>query len=186
MNKSRISPVFQLSGVLQHLDLSTDNLSQLLTYWGRVTHICVLAIIGSDNGLSPGRHQAIIRTNAGILLTGPLATNFSEIFIEIYIFSFKKMHLKKSSGNCRPFCLQWPMYGALRRMWCNWGLQSPVCRYDGMACGDDGKHKVKWIYNGTGCSGDYQELCKGKINDGSKAVWYLLEVWMGYFSLLLM
>ena len=41
-----------------------------LTHWGRVTHICVskLTIIGSDNGLSPGRRQAIIWTNAGILL----------------------------------------------------------------------------------------------------------------------
>ena len=31
-------------------------------HWGRVTHICVsnLTIIGSDNGLSPGRRQAII------------------------------------------------------------------------------------------------------------------------------
>ena len=38
------------------------------TQWGRVTHICVSDItsIGSDNGLSPGRRQAIIRTNAGI------------------------------------------------------------------------------------------------------------------------
>ena len=26
----------------------------------------ILAIIGSDNGLSPGRHQAIIGTNVGI------------------------------------------------------------------------------------------------------------------------
>ena len=42
----------------------------LLTHWGRVTHICVsnLTIIGSDNGLSTGRRQAIIWTNAGILL----------------------------------------------------------------------------------------------------------------------
>ena len=41
-----------------------------LTHWSRVTHICVsdLTSIGSDNGLSPGRRQAIIRTNAGILL----------------------------------------------------------------------------------------------------------------------
>ena len=40
-----------------------------LTHWGRVTHICVgkLAIIGSNNGLSPGRRQVIIWTNAGIL-----------------------------------------------------------------------------------------------------------------------
>ena len=79
----------------------------LLTHWGRVTHICVrnLTIIGSDNGLPPSRRQAIIWTNAGLLLIGPLGTNFSEILIEIHIFSFKKMHLKMSSGNWRPFCL---------------------------------------------------------------------------------
>ena len=55
-------------------------------------------IIGSDNGLLPGRHKAIIGTNAGILLIGPLRTNFNEIFIEFDRFSFKKMHLKMSSG----------------------------------------------------------------------------------------
>ena len=38
-----------------------------------------LTIIGSDNGLSPGRRQAIIWTNAGILLIEPLRTN---VFIE--------------------------------------------------------------------------------------------------------
>ena len=77
------------------------------THWGRVTHICVvkLTIIGSDNGLSPGRRQAIIWTNAGILLIGLLSTNFSEILIGIQTFSFKKMHLKMSSAKWRPFCL---------------------------------------------------------------------------------
>ena len=77
------------------------------THWGRVTHICVikLTIIGSDNGLSPGRRQTIIWTNAGILLIGPLGTNFSEILIKILVFSFKKMHLKMSSGKWRPSCL---------------------------------------------------------------------------------
>ena len=78
-----------------------------LTHWGRVTHIYVgnLAIIVSDNGLSPGRRQAIIWTNVGILLIGPLGTNFSEMLIEIHTFSFKKIHLKMSSGKWRPFCL---------------------------------------------------------------------------------
>ena len=78
-----------------------------LTHWGRMTHICVirLTIIGSDNGLSPDRRQAIIWTNAGLLLIGPLGTNFSEILIEILTFSFKKMHLKASSAKRRPFCL---------------------------------------------------------------------------------
>ena len=78
-----------------------------LTHWGRVTHICVgkLTIIRSDNGLSPEWRQAIIWTNAGILLIGPLGTIFSEILIEIQTFSFKKMHLKISSAKWRPFCL---------------------------------------------------------------------------------
>ena len=78
-----------------------------LTHWGRVTHICVgkLTIIGSDNGLSPGRRQAIIWTNAGILLIGPLGTNFSETLIAIETLLFKKMHLKISSAKWRPFCL---------------------------------------------------------------------------------
>ena len=60
-----------------------------LTHWSRVTHICVvkLTLISSDNGLSPERRQAIIWTNAGILLIGPLGTNFSDILIEIQTFS---------------------------------------------------------------------------------------------------
>ena len=79
----------------------------LLTHWGRVTHICVgkLTITGSDNGSSTGRCQAIIWTNAWILLIGPLGTNFSEILIETDTFSFKKMLLKMSSAKWRPFCL---------------------------------------------------------------------------------
>ena len=72
-----------------------------------VTHICVgnLTIIGSDNGLSPGRRQVIILTTAGLLLIGPLGTNANEILIEIHAFSLKEMHLKMSSGKRRPFCL---------------------------------------------------------------------------------
>ena len=78
-----------------------------LTHWGRVTHICVvnLIIIGSDNGLSPGWCQAIIWTNAAILLIGHLWTNFSEILIEIRRFSFENMCLKVSSAKWQPFCL---------------------------------------------------------------------------------
>ena len=67
-------------------------------------------IIGSDNGLWPGRSKAIIWTNAGILSIGPLRKDFSEILIEIHTFSFTKMHLKMSSGKWRPF---WPGLNAL-------------------------------------------------------------------------
>ena len=98
------------------------------THWGRVTHICVskLNIIGSDNGLAPGRHQAIIWTNAGILLIGPFGISFSEI--ENYTFSFKKMHLKCRQEIGGHFVLA-SMRGALppgrhqnitRRLWHVW------------------------------------------------------------------
>ena len=80
-----------------------------LTHWGWVMHIpvCVgnLTITGSDNGLSPVWRQAIICTNAGILLIGPLGTHFSEISIESLTFSFRKMCLKESSAKWWPFCL---------------------------------------------------------------------------------
>ena len=66
-----------------------------------MTHICIsnLTIIASDNDLSPGRRQAIIYANAGILLIGT-----SEILREIHTFSLKK-HLKMSSVKQRQFCL---------------------------------------------------------------------------------
>ena len=72
-----------------------------------MTHICVgkLSIIGSDNGLSPKRHQAIIWNKDGILLIGPLGTNFIEIFIEIQTFSLTEICLKMSSAKCCSFRL---------------------------------------------------------------------------------
>ena len=40
-------------------------------------------------GLLAGRRQAIIGTNAEILLTGTLGINYSDIWIEIHMFSLK-------------------------------------------------------------------------------------------------
>ena len=96
MTTSNVSPVLvQESNIIVAADI-LRLLLWLLTHWGRVPHICVgnLTIIGSDNGLTPGRHQAIIWTNAEMLLIGHLGTNFIEILIGIQAFSFKKMHLK--------------------------------------------------------------------------------------------
>ena len=102
-------------GILPHAWLVTVSLLLMLTghtpailsHWGRVKYICVseIIIIGSDYGLSPGRHQAIFWTNVGILLIGPLGINLSEILIEINTFSFNKMHLKMSSAKWRLFRL---------------------------------------------------------------------------------
>ena len=107
-----------------------------LTHWGRVTHICVgnLTIIGSDNGLSPDRRQAIIWTNAGILLIEPLGTDFSGILSEIHKFSFKKMHLKMSSAKWHPFFLGLNVVtSCLPRNNATWG-DPGGCYEDGSGC----------------------------------------------------
>ena len=72
-----------------------------------MTHICVseLTTIGSDNGLSPGRRQTIIWTNAGILLIWPKGTNFGEMLFEIQTFSFKNIDVKMSSAKWQPYCV---------------------------------------------------------------------------------
>ena len=91
----------------RHHDIFVDTKERkksCLTHWGRVMHKCVSkqTIIGSDNGLSPGRRQAIIWTNDGILLIRSLGTNFSEILSKNHTFSFKKMLLKMSSAKWQP------------------------------------------------------------------------------------
>ena len=57
----------------------------VLTHRGRVTHVCGIksTLIDSDNGVSPGQHQAIIWTNAELLSIGTLGTNFSENLVLI-------------------------------------------------------------------------------------------------------
>ena len=63
--------------------------------------------IGSGNGLSPVRRQAITWTNTDLLSIRLLGTNFSETWFEIQNFSYTKMHLKMSSAKWRPFCILW-------------------------------------------------------------------------------
>ena len=102
--------------LIMHLKMRSYNFNILgvffaasngLTRWGRVTHICIgyRTIIGSDNGLSPGGRQAIIWTNAGISSIGLQGTHCNKISIKIHTFSFKKIHLKRSSVKWQPFCL---------------------------------------------------------------------------------
>ena len=90
----------------------------------------------------------IIWTSAGILLSVPLRTKLSEIFIENHAFSFKKMNWNKSSGKWRPFCLGLYVLISCRGMqvlseelfvlsryfitmtsqWMGWRLKSPASR----------------------------------------------------------
>ena len=87
-----------------------ENILSFVTHWGRVTHICVgkLTIIGSDNSFSPGRRQAIIWTNAGILLIEPLGTNLRNFNRNWNIFiqenAFENIVCEMASILSRPQC----------------------------------------------------------------------------------
>ena len=132
--------------------------SKKLTHWGRVTHICVgnLTIIGSVNGLSPGRRQAIIWSNAGILIIGPIATNFIEILIKIITFSFKKMRSKVSSGKRRPSCRGLNvLIGEIRDMVCSSGLMNP----------SQSRHMIIMVPQITGTSTVCSTACSDQPNE---------------------
>ena len=143
----------------------------LKTHWGRVTHICVgnLTTIGSDNGLSPYRRQAIIWTNGGILLIGHIGTNLSEISIEILTFSFKKMRLKASSAKWRPFRLG-------LNVLTHWGRVTHACIYVG---------KLTIISSDNGLSPDRRQviiwkcISKCRLRNGgnfvSTRMWLIIE-----------
>ena len=79
-----------------------------LTHWGRVTHICVgkLTIIGSDNGLSPGRRQAIIWTIAGRNIVNWTLGNKLQWNLKrnSYIF-IQENAFENVVWKWRPFCL---------------------------------------------------------------------------------
>ena len=67
--------------ICYHIIFRIMSMKIIHTYSIITFHVnCVgkLTIIGSDNGLSPGRRQAIICTDAGILLIRTLETHFSE------------------------------------------------------------------------------------------------------------
>ena len=81
-----------------------------------------LIIIGLDNGLSPGRHQAIILTSTGMVLIDPLGTNFSGILLGIQTFYFRKMHLKMSYAKKCPLCLCLNVFKP-----CSFHLSKRVC-----------------------------------------------------------
>ena len=97
-----------------------------VNHCGRVTHKCVskLTIIVLDNGLSPGRRQAIIWTNAGILSIRTLGVNFSAILNESHTYSFKKMNLKVPSAKVAAILSRWRWVNTPRQRyfdvsWCH-------------------------------------------------------------------
>ena len=125
----------------------------MLTHWGRVTYICVgnLTIIGSDNGLSPGRRQAIICTNPGIYVNWTLRQNNRNANILIQENALENVVSEMASILSRPQCVKahtrsryaWQRQGNQRR----WGLRTnrdrEVCRVIIWNCRHLAKYFVK-------------------------------------------
>ena len=82
-----------------------------LTHWEWVTHKCV-----SKQALVQIMACHLVRAKplsnqCGILVTGSLGTNCSEILIDIHAFPFPKIHLKMLAILFRPQCvnkIMWP------------------------------------------------------------------------------
>ena len=104
--QARISPQIVISHGMPHRLTLWQN-TQLLTHLP-MCHIFASVNwvdIGSDNGLSPIRHQAIIWSNSEILSVGPLGTNLSEILIKIQkIFIHENASEYVSFVTRQPFC----------------------------------------------------------------------------------
>ena len=146
------------------VNLRTNDFSNYLTHWGWVTHICVgkLIIIGSNNGLSPDRCQAIIWTNAGLLSIGPLRTYFSENLFKIQQFSLRILHVKMSSAKWRPSCLGINVLNKQRQKnpkvtWVRRRGQV-TCQVTGFRIGD---RKRYWYWNTTVTFYMLQQLAYG-------------------------
>ena len=131
-----------------------------LTHWGRVTHwindnyVIELTIITSDNGLSPGRRQAIIWTNAAILLIGTIGTNFSDTLCKIHTFLLKKIRLETSSAKWLPFCLglnELNFAGCHEDVWVVMGTPLVFVFYFGIL-GSAAQSRCKMIYIITWCA----------------------------------
>ena len=115
--------VFCILATNNQVHILDKHISLILTHWGQVTHKWVrkLTIIASGNGLSPGRRQAIIISNAGILIIQTLGINFSEILSEVHTLSFKKMTLEMSTKWLQFYLglkvLTWPVWSVYRGIW---------------------------------------------------------------------
>ena len=73
-----------------------------------MTCISKIIIIGSDNGLPPGQRQAIIWTNAGILLIWPLGINFNEINFNRNQYIFIQENAFENVVCCVASISSWP------------------------------------------------------------------------------
>ena len=85
----------------------------------RVTHKCVSELIIIAHQAKKTLSEPVL-----ILLIEPMGTNLSEIWIKVYTFSFKKMHLKMPSAKTtailsRPQCV--------KQLSCRPGCIFPAC-----------------------------------------------------------
>ena len=80
-----------------------------------VTFLYNFKDFGSDNGLSPGQRQAIIWTNAGILLIGPLEAIVSEISINYCLILILENAFHDDVIKWKHYPRYWPVVRGIHR-----------------------------------------------------------------------
>ena len=97
--RSRINSLRLDNAYLRHLPMST---------WMKIIkRVHKIRFVSTWIWCCVPRHQVITWTHADLLAIEPLGTNFSEILIDIHIFSSMKMYLKTLFGSCCSFCLHY-------------------------------------------------------------------------------
>ena len=104
---------------------------QFLTHWGRVMHICVskLIIFCSDNGLAPGRRQAIHRNQYIFIQENAFENVFCEMAAILSQLQCVNEFRKLKAGSVRwilnlRFDGDWNILGQTNSLFVNW-LWSP-------------------------------------------------------------
>ena len=93
------SPLEHIAGV--SAAFSHTCIADVMLNWNDVNMWSInYTIIALDNDSSSDRRQAIICTNAGLLLNPRMGTSFGEIWIKIQQLFFQKFNLKMSTANC--------------------------------------------------------------------------------------
>ena len=114
----KISNTFDAKLLAYHKGLHvTDNKQTPSVYTGGVwttsRKVSIWTCWSKENSVIDGQWQTITWTNAGLLSIGHLGTSFSEIWIGILSFSFKKTHFKMLSAKMAAILsrARWVDYG---------------------------------------------------------------------------
>ena len=102
--RSPAGTILHMSGSRIHIQRMVWLKGWLIDVEWRVYASLNKAIFGLDSSLPPVWHQAVVWTNAGLLLARPMERRFSEILIKEYIVHAREIDLEMLSEKGQSAC----------------------------------------------------------------------------------